>query len=88
MKTIYRLLSADENSPDEPVKLLEVNEETVESGIEPIYFGPHPASGINYPSALIDITPHEFNLLKEGELQLPFDWAIGERIAPPAVANR
>lgn len=38
--------------PSEPIKLLEVNENTVPSGIMPIQFGPSPASGVHYPSVI------------------------------------
>jgi len=44
---IFRLEgSADaEVRPDEPIKLLEVNEYTIASGIMPLHFGPAPAHG-------------------------------------------
>jgi hypothetical protein len=59
---IIRLVSDEkqEQAADEPIKLLEVNADTVEAGIQPIYLGTHPPSGIFYPSIIIPITPDEF----------------------------
>ena len=44
---------------DEPIKLLEVNQDTIPSGIVPLHFGPVPESGINYDSVIIEVTPEE-----------------------------
>ena len=69
-----------ENSPDEPVKLLEVNKETFEAGIMPLYFGARPSSGIHYPSVIVVITPREFTQLKQSKLKLPRGWTIGPEL--------
>ena len=57
MREIYRLLADDqtEQEPDEPIKLLEVNQDTIPSGIMPLGFDGIPASG-NYPTVIIQIT--------------------------------
>jgi hypothetical protein len=70
---------------DEPIKLLEVNEYTVPSGIMPIQFGPSPASGVHYPSVIVEVTPDEYERIRTGEMKLPNGWTIGEEIpkAPP-----
>ena len=54
MQRIYRLKGDDdlEARPDEPIKLLEVNEDTIPSGIQPLYFGPTAESG---PSILVHV---------------------------------
>ena len=55
----------------EPIKLLEVNENTPPSGVMPLHFGPAPASGIFVirPSSL-KVTPAEFKKIQTHELQL------------------
>ena len=59
--------------PVEPIKLLEVNENTVPSGIMPIQFGPSPASGLYYPSIILEVTPDEFQRIQNQESKLPTD---------------
>jgi len=66
-----------------PIKLLEVNQNTVPSGIMPIQFGADPASGIPFPSVILEVTPEEFHEIKLGKLRLPNGWGIGERIPEP-----
>ena len=66
--------------PDEPIKLLEVNENTVPSGIMPIQFGPSPASGLHYSTIILEVTPDEFEQIRNNELRLPNGWTIGEPI--------
>ena len=84
MVEIYRVLDegADEANPREPIKLLEVNQDTIPSGILPLGFDPIPASG-NFPSVIIQITPGEFERVKKGELQLPSGWQISQPLPPP-----
>jgi hypothetical protein len=75
---IFHLEGKNDDDPREPIKLLEVNKTTVGLGkIIPVHFGPHPASGIHYPSVIVQITPEEFRQLKEGKLHLPFGWRLG-----------
>lgn len=64
----------------EPIKLLEVNADTVASGIMPLHFGPAPASGIPYPSIIIEVTPDEFDKIQSNEMKLPEGWRIGEEL--------
>lgn len=72
--------SETELNPTEPIKLLEVNENTVPSGIMPIQFGPSPASGVYYPSVIVEVTPHEYARIQTGDLRLPEGWDLGEEI--------
>jgi hypothetical protein len=74
----------DEAGRSEPIKLLEVNENTVESGIMPLHFGPAPAIGIPYSSTIIEVTPNEFRKIQSHELKLPEGWEIGEELPKPA----
>jgi hypothetical protein len=79
---IYRLNDRVdvEGSPTEPIKLLEVNENTVPSGIVPIQFGPNPAIGIHYPSVIVEVTPEEFQRIQTEDLPLPGGWRLGNPI--------
>jgi len=73
----------------EPIKLLEVNENTVPSGVMPLYFGPAPASGIRYPSVIVEVTPEEFKKIQSHELKLPagWDWENAEELPKPSECN-
>ena len=86
--SIHRLTAGEEKEaqPDEPIKLLEVNEEAIPSPSEllPLYFAPRPASGIPYPSIIIEVTPDEFQQIEKGHLRLPNNWEIGTQLPPPA----
>jgi hypothetical protein len=82
MRQIFRITeSADaETSVDEPIKLLEVNEDTVPGGIMPLRFGPEPSSGIHFSSIIVEVTPDEFEKIQSRELPLPFGWTVGNPI--------
>src|SRR5215471_4160840 len=73
---IYTISSATpyESSPKEPIKLLEVNANTIASGIMPLKFDAAPASGIDYPSVIVEVTPAEYERIKKNELPLPNGW--------------
>jgi hypothetical protein len=89
MTHIFRIIgpAEAETNPSEPIKLLEVNESTIPSGILPLRFGPLAAAGIHYPSVIVEITPEEYQKIRTEELKLPFDWNIGELIPKPQVEN-
>jgi hypothetical protein len=82
MTSIFRLSGSAEVEVNvyEPIKLLEVNENTIPSGIMPIQFGPAPASGVHFDSIILEVTPDEFQKIHRGELILPNGWTIGEQI--------
>jgi hypothetical protein len=82
LEVVIRLLAPDEGEADdsEPIKLLEVNQATVPAGIQPVYFGSHPASGMVYPSVVVEITPDEFNETTLDELEKRFGWRRGPEI--------
>jgi hypothetical protein len=67
----------------EPIKLLEVNANTVPSGIMPIQFGPSPEFGVTYPTTVIEVTPDEYERIRRHELKLPQGWQIPEPIQKP-----
>jgi hypothetical protein len=79
---IFRIVGAGEAEadPNEPIKLLEVNEATVSAGVLPLHFGALPERGIPFPSIIIEVTPAEFARIKRQQLKLPQGWAIGEEL--------
>jgi hypothetical protein len=87
---VFRVTGAAEVElkPTEPIKLLEVNEYTVPSGIMPIQFGPSPASGLHYPSIIVEVTPDEFQRIRNQELMLPNGWSIGAPIPKSCAVER
>jgi len=89
IRLIRRLVAdpAREADPDEPIKLLEVNDATTPDGIRPVYFAPHPASGIIYPSLIVEITPQEYDQIMKNNSLLPHDWQLGEVIDRVAAAR-
>ena len=88
IKKIFRLLDPDgeqEGELSQPIKLLEVNENTPPVGIRPIAFPQMVRDGhFQYPVIIVEITPKEFDQLHRGELVLPNGWTIGQEYQRPA----
>ncbi len=82
LSQIFRITATPEAEvrPTEPIKLLEVNENTIPSGIMPIQFGPSPASGLHYSSVVLEVTPDEYRKIQTEELRLPHGWKVGQPI--------
>ncbi len=59
---------------NEPIKLLEVNRDTIASGIVPLSFGPLPEADIFVGSTIIEVTPEEHEQIKNGNIRLPEGW--------------
>ena len=89
MIQIFRITGTAEAEvrPTEPIKLLEVNENTVPSRIRPLQFGPAPAAGLYYSSIILEVTPDEDQKIQNKELKLPDGWRVGELI-PSTAAER
>ena len=51
----------------------------------PLYFGPAPASGIPYPSVIVEVTPDEYLKIQSHELKLPAGWDHWEELPRPSV---
>jgi hypothetical protein len=85
LRAIYRLEGPDPN--DLRIKLLEVNEQTVPTGIVPVGFAPHPASGLHYPSVVIEVTPQEYEAIRHKQLNLPAGWEVRDSYERPAGAD-
>ncbi len=90
LQRVFRLTGSAEVElrPIEPIKLLEVNTNTVASGVLPVQFGPAPANGVPYPSIIVEVSPEEFEKIKTQELRLPKGWQVGEEMPKPADAPR
>ncbi len=86
LQAIYRLEGPDKN--DLRIKLLEINEQTVPSGVVPVGFPPHPASGLHYPSIVIEVTPLEYEAIQRRELELPAGWEVRDAYERPAGSDR
>jgi hypothetical protein len=80
---IRTLTSGAIQGANEPIKLLEVNENTIASGIMPLRFDAAPASGIPFPSVIIEVTPDEYEQIKRNELRLPHGWSLGHVVPRP-----
>jgi len=85
LRAIYRLEGPDPNGLR--IKLLEVNEQTVPTGIVPVGFPPHPASGLHYPSVVIEVTPQEYEAIQRKQLDLPAGWEVRDAYERPARAD-
>jgi hypothetical protein len=79
LASVYRLVSPVETET-EPIKLLEVNRDTVPTGIMPLGFDAAPERGIPYPSVIVEVTPDEYEQIRSGALVLPNGWQIEEEI--------
>jgi hypothetical protein len=88
IERIIQLLASPEREvdPREPIKLLEVNPNTTASGIHPLFFGPHAAGGIFYPSVIVEVTPAEYEQIQRDADLLPNEWRLGHDFARPAPA--
>lgn len=82
-RAIYRILAANEDDPDEPLKLLKVNADTPAAGIMPLHFPPDVTNGILFAYELVVVTPREFDQIISDGLPLPDDWRIGPPIPHP-----
>jgi hypothetical protein len=82
---IFRVIGRPdaEVRPEEPIKLLEVNQYSIPSGIMPLHFDAAPARGIHFPSVIIEVTPKEFDKIQSRELHLPLGWTIGDLLPKP-----
>src|SRR5207245_1186839 len=69
MRRIHRIRGSDaeEERPDEPIKLLEANANTIPTGILPLPFRPLPAAGIHFRSVIAEVTPAEYRDIRAGD---------------------
>ena len=69
-----------------PIRILQVNSETIPTGVLPLRFGPVPALGIHHPYVIVEITPDEFTKVEKKEMPLPHGWTLG-RLIPKPIAS-
>ncbi len=83
---IYRLLATPdvESRTDEPVKLLEVNQDTIAAGIMPLEFAASPEEGLPFASIIVEVTPVEFESIRQRQLPLPGGWQLGDLLPNPS----
>jgi len=81
LKRVCLLAPINEHDPNDPIKLLEVVEGTIERGIEPVAFTADPTHGIEYPSMIIEISPSEYDALRGRKIRVGNqDWTISEEL--------
>ncbi len=82
LKFVFILEPISDKDPQDPIRLLEVVDGTLERGFEPIGFAPDPARGINYPVQVIEVSPSEYKSVhKSRRVRLgDRDWEIGEEV--------
>lgn len=75
LRKVYRFLNENEDKPEEPIKLLEVTQETFATGrVDTFTFA---ASGdIPYPISIATITPEEMRSIQQGQISLPKGWKL------------
>jgi hypothetical protein len=80
LKRVFLLEPINEEDPRDPIKLLEVVDGTLESGIMPVGFAADPARGIEYPFYIVELSPSEYRgvgkTLRFGER----DWIVGQEL--------
>ncbi len=82
LTNVYLVEPIAESDPEEPVKLLEVVDGTIERGIEPLTFAADPAHGREYVSVIIEVSPREFEAVLSGKLTFPRpSWKLGQELA-------
>jgi hypothetical protein len=82
LQEIWRIRSENEDSPLEPIKLLEVNVATVSTGsIKPFAF--LPSQDVPYPTLIAEVTPEDFAAAQQDPRRLPEGWNLqaAERFA-------
>lgn len=81
LKRICLIEPFNELDPNDPIKLLEVVEGTIERGIEPVGFAADPARGIEYPSIVVEISPAEYEGIPQPDGKIGFDgWTVGREL--------
>jgi len=75
LSRVVRIVSANEDAPDEPIKLLEVNAATVATGTVEA-FGFTPTSTVPFPTLIAEVTPEEYTRIERHEISLPEGWSL------------
>lgn len=82
LKHVYLIEPLNEIDKNDPIRLLEIVEGTLELGIEPISFAADPGRGIEYPSIIVEISPKEFKKREQLKSALSSrGWRLGAELA-------
>ena len=73
LEVVYRAMAANEDDPSEPIKLLEVNSDTVETRDFPA-FGFPPTKEFPFKTIIAEVTPEALTRLqREGKIPAVWD---------------
>lgn len=75
LNVVYRIVSDNEESPAEPIKLLEINAATIATGSVEV-FGFGPSRDLPFSVEIAEITPDEFEQFRNDPLALPIGWDL------------
>jgi hypothetical protein len=74
-EVVYRILSPNEESAEEPIKLLEVSEATPDTGhVDAFVFGP--TTDTPYSTMVAIVSGCEMELIENGRISLPDGWDL------------
>jgi hypothetical protein len=79
LRAVYRIMSANETSPDEPIKLLEVNAATVATGSVEV-FGFAASKSTPFSVMIAEVTPDELEQLKSNPRAMPHGWSLAQAL--------
>ena len=75
LERVLVIRSTDWDDPSTPIKLLEINVNTLATGsVEAYAFSP--TADTPYPTRIAEITPAEYEQLQQNKLLLPRDWPL------------
>lgn len=75
LKLVMRIIAREENARTEPIKLLEINENTFPTGsVEPFLFGA--AGDIHFNVSIAEVTEEEFEQVLAKKIPLPNGWTL------------
>ena len=75
LSVVFRVLAENEEDPNEPIKLIEVNTQTVATGsFEPFRFAP--TEDTPFPTVIAELTPEEFRQFRSTPGAIPESWDI------------
>lgn len=75
LSVVFRIISTNEGAPNEPIKLLEVNDATVSTG-SVVPFGFAKSNDLPFPTVIAEVTPQELERIDKGEIPLPEGWSL------------
>jgi hypothetical protein len=81
LRHVFLLGPVREDDPHEPIKLLEVEENAVESWIMPVAFPANLGKGIPFPYYIVQLSPREFSRLDPANIAFRGEtWTVVEEL--------